>query len=236
LKLGTEARAAYTPAVLSIHKLTKTLGGRTLFREAEMTINWGERVALVGPNGAGKSTLFRMILDQEDLDEGTIERDEYAITGYLAQEAGDPGDETILEIAMGINPEMVNVLRTMRDFDAEKIEEVFSDGLLNVLAAPEFAHSDKVRRVFSALENRAYLGDLVGSIGGAGHVHVFIGQENPNIEMREVSLVLAPYGQPGRAVGLVGVLGPTRMSYRQAIGTVSFVSGLLGELVDHLYA
>jgi len=118
LKLGTEARAAYTPAVLSIHKLTKTLGGRTLFREAEMTINWGERVALVGPNGAGKSTLFRMILDQEDLDEGTIERDEYAITGYLAQEAGDPGDETILEIAMGINPEMVNVLRTMREHEA----------------------------------------------------------------------------------------------------------------------
>ena len=104
--------------MLSIHKLTKTLGGRTLLREAEMTINWGERVALVGPNGAGKSTLFRMILGEDDPDEGTIERDEYAITGYLAQEAGDPGDETILEIAMGINPEMVNVLRTMREHEA----------------------------------------------------------------------------------------------------------------------
>ena len=124
----------------------------------------------------------------------------------------------------------------MRDFDGEKIEEVFSDGLLNVLAAPEFAHSDKVRRVFSALENRAYLGDLVGSIGGAARVHVFIGEENRPVEMREVSLVISPYGQPGRAVGVVGVLGPTRMSYRHAIGTVSFVSGLLDELVDHLYA
>ncbi len=128
------------------------------------------------------------------------------------------------------------VLRTMRDFDHEKIEEVFSDGLLNVLAAPEFAQSDKVRRVFSALENRAYLGDLVDAIGGRGRVHVFIGQENRPEEMHEVSLVLAPYGQPGRAMGVVGVLGPTRMSYRHAIGTVSFVSGLLDELVDHLYA
>ena len=128
------------------------------------------------------------------------------------------------------------VLRTMRDFDAEKIEEVFSDGLLNVLAAPEFAQSDKVRRVFSALENRAYLGDLVGIIGSGGRVHVFIGEENRPVEMREVSLVLAPYGRPGRAMGVVGVLGPTRMSYRHAIGTVSFVSGLLDELVDHLYA
>jgi ATP-binding cassette subfamily F protein 3 len=42
--------------VLTIHKLTKTLGGRTLFRDAEFSINWGERIALVGPNGAGKST------------------------------------------------------------------------------------------------------------------------------------------------------------------------------------
>ena len=118
MKLGTGGPPPYIPAVLSIHKLTKTLGGRTLLREAEMTINWGERVALVGPNGAGKSTLFRMILGEDDPDEGTIERDEYAITGYLAQEAGDPGDETILEIAMGINPEMVNVLRTIREHEA----------------------------------------------------------------------------------------------------------------------
>jgi len=118
LKLGTPGFSAYTPRVLSIHKLSKTLGGRTLFREAEMTINWGERVALVGPNGAGKSTLFRMILGEDDPDEGIIERDEYAITGYLPQEAGDPGDETVLEIAMGITPEMVGILRTMREHEA----------------------------------------------------------------------------------------------------------------------
>jgi ATP-binding cassette subfamily F protein 3 len=110
---------AYTPRVLTIKKLTKTLGGRTLLREAEMSINWGERVALVGPNGAGKSTLFRMILDEDSPDEGTIERDEYAITGYLAQEAAEPSDETIIEIAMGITPEMIGILRTMREYEAK---------------------------------------------------------------------------------------------------------------------
>ena len=103
--------------VLTIHNLTKTLGGRTLFREASLTINWGERVALVGPNGAGKSTLFKMILGTEEIDSGTVERDDYAITGSLDQEAGDPGDETVLEIAMGVNPEMVDYLRTMREHE-----------------------------------------------------------------------------------------------------------------------
>jgi heat-inducible transcriptional repressor len=128
------------------------------------------------------------------------------------------------------------VVKVLREYDAAAIEEVFSDGLLNVMEAPEFAQSDKLRRVFSALENRAYLGQLVGSVAIAGQVQVFIGHENQPLDMRDVSLVLAPYGRPGRAMGVVGVLGPTRMSYSQAIGTVRFVSGLMNELVDHLYA
>ena len=128
------------------------------------------------------------------------------------------------------------VVKVVREYDGAAIEEVFSDGLLNVMEAPEFAQSDKLRRVFSALENRAYLGQLVGSVAGSGRVQIYIGHENQPLDMRDVSLVLAPYGRPGRAIGVVGVLGPTRMSYSQAIGTVRFVSGLMNELVDHLYA
>jgi heat-inducible transcriptional repressor len=128
------------------------------------------------------------------------------------------------------------IVRTLREYDSAVIEEVFSDGLLNVMEAPEFAQSDKLRRVFSALENRTYLGELVESVADSGRVHVFIGRENAPLDMQDVSLVLAPYGRTGRAIGVVGVLGPTRMSYAQAIGTVRFVSGLMNELVDHLYA
>ena len=103
--------------MLIIRKLTKTVGGRTLFEEADMTINWGERVALVGPNGAGKSTLFKLILGEEPADSGSVEQDDYAITGYLAQEAGDPGEETILEIAIGITPELTKAISTMREHE-----------------------------------------------------------------------------------------------------------------------
>ncbi len=130
------------------------------------------------------------------------------------------------------------VVQLLREYDATVIEELFSDGLLNVMAAPEFAESAKLRRVFSVLENRAYLAELlpVVAAAGPGQVRVFIGRENPPAEMADVSLVLAPYGRPGGAVGIVGVLGPTRMAYPQAIGSVRFVSGLMNELVEHLYA
>ncbi len=127
-------------------------------------------------------------------------------------------------------------LRILRDFDGAGVEALFSDGLLNVMAAPEFASSDKVRAVFAALENRQHLGVLFDAVTRGGTLRVFIGRENAPTEMADVALVLAPYGRPGSAVGVVGVLGPTRMRYPQAIGTVRFVSSLMNDLVEHLYA
>jgi heat-inducible transcriptional repressor len=144
-------------------------------------------------------------------------------------EPGDPVNELPRKVGE-------RVVRALREFDGAAIEELFSDGLLNVMAAPEFAQSEKLRRVFAALENRAYLAELIHGVAGSDRVHVFIGHENSAEDMADVSLVLAPYGHPGRAVGVVGVLGPTRMAYPQAIGTVRFVSGLMNELIDHLYA
>ena len=144
----------------------------------------------------------------------------------------DPADES-LDLPRRVGE---RVVRALQEFDGAAIEELFSDGLLNVMAAPEFAQSEKLRRVFAALENRAYLAQLIDGVAGSGRVCVFIGHENSAEDMSDVSLILAPYGRPGRAVGVVGVLGPTRMAYPQAIGTVRFISGLMNELIDHLYA
>jgi heat-inducible transcriptional repressor len=146
--------------------------------------------------------------------------------------AGDEATEET-EILQRVGERLV---RTMREFDAEAIDDLFSEGLLNVMAEPEFERSEKVRQVFAALENRSYLGSLVDAVARADSVQVFIGHENQPTEMHDVSLILAPYGRVGRAVGVVGVLGPTRMPYPQAIASVQFVSDLMSELVEHLYA
>ena len=157
-------------------------------------------------------------------------------TGNQTGSATSVDPESGAELATLLYRVAERIARTMAEFDAAAVEEVFSDGLLNVMDAPEFAQSEKLRRIFGALENRIVLGELLRIVAGSGRIHVFIGHENPTEEMREVSLILAPYGRAGRAVGVVGVLGPTRMAYRHAIGTVGFVSGLMNELVDHLYA
>lgn len=127
------------------------------------------------------------------------------------------------------------VAHILHETDAATVEDIFSDGLLNVMDEPEFEQSEKLRRVFGVLQNRDYLGSLVRQLARAPDVQVLIGAENEPPEMHDVSLVLASYGHPGRAVGVVGVLGPTRMAYPQAIGTVRYVSGLMNELVEQLY-
>src|SRR3954471_21812474 len=87
--------------MLTIRDLKKTVGGRTLFENAAMQVNYGERVALIGPNGAGKSTLFSIILKTDEPDAGTVERDEWTMVGYLPQEGEAVAGETVLDIATG---------------------------------------------------------------------------------------------------------------------------------------
>jgi heat-inducible transcriptional repressor len=128
------------------------------------------------------------------------------------------------------------IARLMAESDSAAVEEVFSEGLLNVMAEPEFARSERLSRVFAVLQDRVYLGELVDRLAGSDDVTVFIGSENEHAEMADVSLVVAPYGRHDRAIGVVGVIGPTRMAYPHAISTVRYVRGLMNELVDHLYA
>ena len=70
---------------------------------------------------------------------------------------------------------------------------------------------------------------MTSSVGG---VQVLIGGENTWDELRQCSVILARYGVPDTMTGTLGVLGPMRMSYGNAISTVRFVAGLLSDLVS----
>jgi len=77
--------------MLTIRNLKMSLGGRTLFENASLQVNYGDRVALVGPNGAGKSTLFSLILRKQVPDEGVLERVRRLKTGDPLSEDTDLG-------------------------------------------------------------------------------------------------------------------------------------------------
>ncbi|MDB4673672.1 ATP-binding cassette domain-containing protein, partial [Verrucomicrobiales bacterium] len=109
--------------MLTIKGLRKTMGARTLFSDAKMTINYGERTAIVGPNGAGKSTLFGLILGEDKADEGNIQRDEWTTVGFLPQESEPIGDETALQVALGQAGETEKLEKILKEHeDAGTVE------------------------------------------------------------------------------------------------------------------
>jgi ATP-binding cassette subfamily F protein 3 len=100
--------------MLTISGVSKSYGGRTLFENATLQVNRGDRIGLVGPNGAGKSTLFGLILDEEQPDDGQITMQRNVSLGYLPQESAPAGDETVLELAMAISDEMVETMKILK--------------------------------------------------------------------------------------------------------------------------
>ena len=112
--------------------------------------------------------------------------------------------------------------------------ELFLDGLSNVLSTPEFAATNQERSPLRLLEERPMLNDLLSrtvlteDIGG---IQVLIGGEGTWQELRDCSVILTRYGIQDQLSGMLGILGPMRMPYGQAISTVRFVGDLLSDLV-----
>jgi ATPase subunit of ABC transporter with duplicated ATPase domains len=82
--------------VIAFSQVSKQYGGQVLFVDASFQINAGEKVGLVGPNGAGKTTVFRLIVGDEQPDDGVIERPKRLTIGYFRQDVGDRRGRSIL--------------------------------------------------------------------------------------------------------------------------------------------
>ena len=126
------------------------------------------------------------------------------------------------------------LLNTLYDTDALQTGEVYTDGINNVLAEPEFADSEEARRTLRILDEKPALQSFLSrttreqKIGG---VQVFFGGHGLLKNMSNCSLVVARYGMQGVATGTIGVLGPMRMAYSKNIPTVRFLAGILSDLV-----
>ncbi len=65
---------------------------------------------------------------------------------------------------------------------------------------------------------------------------MFIGDENQADALRNFGVVMASYGIDGEVTGILGVLGPTRMSYWRSISSVRYMARLMSDLMEDLYS
>ncbi len=107
-------------------------------------------------------------------------------------------------------------------------EPVFVGGASRLAAEQEsFPTAATPARLLDLLEQHVVVVSVVRELLGPG-LTVRIGTENERDDLRECSLVLAPYLVEGEPAGSVGLLGPTRMDYRRAHAAVTAVSRMLG--------
>lgn len=118
----------------------------------------------------------------------------------------------------------------------------YREGVVNILEQPEYSRmgpeeerNERVRKVMEVLEQNRFLPALASHLRASDGVQVIIGGENQWDDMKDVSLVVARYGQEGKVGGLLGVIGPTRMQYGRAIAVVRYMAQVMNELVSEVY-
>ena len=100
---------------------------------------------------------------------------------------------------------------------------------------PEEERSERVRKVMEVLEQNRFLPVLAEQLRTSDGVQVIIGGENQWDDMKDVSMVVARYGQEGKIGGLLGIIGPTRMQYGRAIAVVRYMAQVMNELLAEMY-
>jgi ATP-binding cassette subfamily F protein 3 len=105
--------------MLTLAGISKAFGGRTLLADATLQVNRQDRIGIVGPNGAGKSTLFSLILGQESPDGGEIVLERKLAIGHLPQESAPRGEESVLELATAITPEIARLQKQIRAWEKD---------------------------------------------------------------------------------------------------------------------
>ncbi len=111
-------------------------------------------------------------------------------------------------------------------------EDYVVAGQLHLMEYSELSDIDRLRRLFDAFNQRRDILHILDRCVSAKGVQIFIGQESGSKVLDACSVVSAPYTVDGRIVGVLGVIGPTRMAYDRVIPIVDITARLLGAALN----
>jgi heat-inducible transcriptional repressor len=118
--------------------------------------------------------------------------------------------------------------QTLEGTDAE----VFIEGQANILEQPEFADVAKMKEIIRAFEEKGQLLALLERSMAAEGVQIFIGAESHLNRMAGMSLVTSTYVTGKNTLGILGVIGPTRMGYAKVIPIVDYTARQVSRLLE----
>lgn len=182
-------------------------------------------LVLVMANGTVEKHTLELVGDAAEPSEATLA----VAAAYLSGALIGRRLSAVLPVPATGEPSVDAVLRTAEVILAERsdrADKAWVGGTAQVVGA--FDEIERVRRVLDVLERQFVVVMLVKDVIDRG-LSVAIGAETGLETLAGCSLVVAPYEIEGQPAGSIGVLGPTRMDYSQAMATVAVVGRRLGE-------
>lgn len=168
---------------LAVTGLEKTYGTKTLLAGIDFAIRTGDRIGLIGPNGTGKSSFLKVLADQTDYDQGTIDKPKDYRIAYLAQNPDLDPNQTILDtVFAGDTPELkllhdyeVANLALLSNPDNGKLQEAFQSITEAMNQADAWQIEVKAKTVLTQL-GLVNLNQRVGDCSGGEQKRIGIAQ------------------------------------------------------------
>lgn len=168
---------------LAVTGLEKTYGTKTLLAGIDFAIRTGDRIGLIGPNGTGKSSFLKVLADQTDYDQGTIDKPKDYRIAYLAQNPELDPNQTILDtVFAGDTPELKLLhdyeaanLALLSDPDNGKLQEAFQSITEAMNQADAWQIEVKAKTVLTQL-GLVNLNQRVGDCSGGEQKRIGIAQ------------------------------------------------------------
>ena len=168
---------------LAVTGLEKTYGTKTLLAGIDFAIRTGDRIGLIGPNGTGKSSFLKVLADQSDYDQGTIDKPKDYRIAYLAQNPELDPNQTILDtVFAGDTPELKLLhdyeaanLALLSDPDNGKLQEAFQSITEAMNQADAWQIEVKAKTVLTQL-GLVNLNQRVGDCSGGEQKRIGIAQ------------------------------------------------------------
>jgi heat-inducible transcriptional repressor len=111
----------------------------------------------------------------------------------------------------------------------EQGDDVLLAGQTRLMGSPDMADVERLRHLFDAFAQKREILGLLERCARAQGVRIFIGEETGLAPLGGCTVVTAPYAVHGRVLGVLGVIGPTRMAYEQVIPMVQATADLVGQ-------
>jgi len=118
------------------------------------------------------------------------------------------------------------------NFDTRERDFVMA-GQTNLMAVAELSDVEKLRDLFVAFNEKRDILHLLDTALKAQSLQIFIGEESGNEVLCDCSVITSPYTVKGAVIGVLGVIGPTRMPYERVIPIVDLTAKLLGSALNH---